>query len=133
MFWLHCALFLVFAFNISGTDSVNLLVISSTAFGILIWFTLVYKVWKLNALELLFIPNLGVLSAATSHVKLSGGSQAAVAYILVGISFVIFVGIVIYHIYMRIKSKEPSRERQGNEKCVQNALICTHSNQCYSH
>ena len=36
----RCALFLVFAFNISGNDSVNLLVISSASFGILVWFPL---------------------------------------------------------------------------------------------
>ena len=105
---IRCALFLVFAFNISGNDSVNLLVISSTAFGIFIWFALsgmVYKCWWLNVLELSFILNLGLLAVATYHVKLSGGSQAAVAYTSVGIAFLTFVGIVTYHIYVRIKSK----------------------------
>ena len=104
----RCALFLVFAFNISGNDSVNLLVISSATFGIFIWFTLsrmVYKCWWLNALELLFTLNLGILTVATYHVKQSGGSQAAVAYTSVSIAFVTFVGIVTYHIYIRIKSK----------------------------
>ena len=103
-----CALFLVFAFNFSGNDSVNLLVVSSTAFGIFIWFGLsgmVYKSWWLNALELSFILNLGILAVATYHVKLSGGSQAAVAYTSVGIAFLTFVGIVTYHIYLQIKSK----------------------------
>ena len=32
----HCALFLVFAFNISGDDSINLLVISLTTSGIFV-------------------------------------------------------------------------------------------------
>ena len=104
----RCALFLVFAFNISGNDSVNLLVISSTILGIFIWFALsgmVYKCWWLNALELSFILNLGILTVATYHVKQSGGSQAAVAYTSVGIAFLTFVGIVTYHIYIQIKSK----------------------------
>ena len=60
---LHCALFLAFAFNISGNDSVNLLVISSTAFGIIVGFALsgmVYKSWYLHALEVSFILNLGI-------------------------------------------------------------------------
>ena len=35
----------------------------------------------------------------------SCGSQAAVAYTSVGIAFLTIVGIFIYHIYMRIKSK----------------------------
>ena len=115
---LRCALFLVFAFNISGDDSVNLLVISSATFGIFVWLTLsgvVYKSWYLNVLELSFILNLGILAIATYHVKLSGGSQAAVAYTSVGIAFVTFVGIVTYHIYLQIKSK------------VQNKL-CHHEN-----
>ena len=104
----RCALFLVFAFNISGNDSVNILAISSATFGILVWFTLsgvVYKSWCLNALEVSFILNLGILAAATYHVTLSGGSQAAVAYTSVGTAFLTFVGIVTYHVYMRIKSK----------------------------
>ena len=104
----RCTLFLVFAFNISGNDSVNLLVISPTAFGIFIWFALsgkIYKIWCLNALELSFIFNLGMLAAATIYVKLSGGSQAAVAFTSVGIVFLIFLAIVTYHTYIQIKSK----------------------------
>ena len=104
----RCALFLVFAFNISGNDSVNLLAISAASFGIFVWFTLssvVYRSWYLNALEVSFILNLGILAAATHHVKLSEGSQGAVTYTSVGTAFLTFVGIVTYHIYIRIKSK----------------------------
>ena len=104
----RCALFLGFAFNISGNDSVNLLLVSSTVIGIAVGFALsgmVYKSWYLNALELSFILNLGVLAVATYHVSQSGGNQAAVAYTSVGIAFLTFVGIITYHIYMRIKSK----------------------------
>ena len=104
----RCALFLVFAFNISGNNSVNLLVMSSATIGIFVWFALcgvVYKSWYLNALEVSFILNLGILAAATYHVKQSGGSQGAVTYTSVSIAFLSFLGIVIYHIYMRIKSK----------------------------
>ena len=118
LLFIRCALFLVFAFNISGNDSVNLLVISSTTSGIFIWFALsgmVYKSWYLNALELSFILNLGILAAATYHVNQSGGSQAAVVYTSVGIAFLTFVGIVTYHISLQIKSK------------VQNVL-CHHEN-----
>ena len=114
----RCALFLFFAFNISGNDSINLLVISSTTSGIFIWFALsgkVYKSWCLNALELSFIFNLGILAAATQHVNQSGGSQAAVAYTSVGIAFLTFVAIIAYHIHLRIKSK------------VQN-ILCHHEN-----
>ena len=105
---LRCALFLVFAFNIRGDSSINLLVISSTNSGILGWFTLsgvVYKSWYLNALEVSFILNLGILAVATYHVSQSGGSQTAVVYASVGIAFLTFLGVVTYHVYMRIKLK----------------------------
>ena len=89
-------------------DSINLLVISSTAVAIPVAFGLagmVYESWYLNALELSFILNLGILAAATYHVNQSGGSQAAVAYISAGIAFLTFVAIVSYHIFQQIKSK----------------------------
>ena len=108
MLLVRCALFLGFAFNVSGNDSTNLLVISSTVIGIIVGFALsgmVYKSWYLNALELSFILNLAILAVATYHVNQSGGSQTAVAYTSVGIAFLTFVGIVTYHIYLRIKSK----------------------------
>ena len=72
---------------------------------------MVYKSWYLNALEVPFILNLGILAAATYHVKLTGGSQAAVAYTSVGIAFLTFVGIVTYHIYLQIKSKVQYKQR----------------------
>ena len=100
---IRCALFFVFAFNSTGDDNINLLVTSLATSGILIWFSLsgtIYKSWHLNALEVSFILNLGTLAVATYHMKLSGGSQAAVAYTSVGIAFLTFVGIVICHIYM---------------------------------
>ena len=104
----RCALFLVFAFNISGDDSVNLLVISSTTSGIFGWLTLsgvVYTSWYLNVLEVSFVLNLSVLAVATYYVKQSGGSQAAVVYTSVGIAFLTFVAIITYHIFMQIKTK----------------------------
>ena len=122
---LRCALFLVFAFNISGDNSINLLVISSTAFGIILGFALsglAYKSWYLNALELSFILNLGMLTVATYHVNHSGGSQAAVVYTSVGIAFLTFVGIILYHIYIRIKSKV-QYIRRGNQ--------LQHGNKCH--
>ena len=118
LLFIRFALFLVFAFNIGGNDSVNLLVISSTTSGIFVWFALsgmVYKSWCLNALELSFILNLGILAVTTIYVKVSGGSQAAVAYTSVGIAFLTFVGIVTYHVYLKIKSKVPN-------------VLCLHEN-----
>ena len=120
---LRCALYLVFAFNVTGDDSINLLIISATAVGTPVTFGLagmVYKSWYLNALELSFILNLGILSAATYHVNQSDGSQAAVAYTSVGIAFLTFVGIVSYHIFWRIKSKMQYIQRGRQLRCRNN-------------
>ena len=119
----RCALFLIFAFNISGDANINLLVISSIAFGIIGWLTfsgVVYKSRYLNAIEVSFILNLGMLAVATFYVTLSGRSQAAVAYTSVGIAFFVFVGIVIYHIYIRVKSKVQYTQRGQQLQCKNN-------------
>ena len=128
---LHCVLFLIFAFNISGNDSINLLVISSTTLGIFVGFALlgkVYKNWYLNALEVSFILNLGMLAAATYHVNQSGGSQAAVAYTSVGIAFLTLVGIITYHIYIRIKSKVQYIQRGKQLQCGNKPHIKSNNN-----
>ena len=132
----RCTLFLVFACNISGNDSVNLLVISSTTSGIFIWFALsgmVYKKWCLNALELSFILNLGILAVAIYHVKVSGGSQSAVVYTSVGIAFLTFVGIVTYHIYLRIEQNILCHGK-CQEKCdVDRPSAWGYYKYCYPH
>ena len=47
----------------------------------------VYKKWYLNIVEISFLLNLTVLAAATYHVKLAGGNQAAVFYLSVSVAF----------------------------------------------
>ena len=131
----QCALFLVFAFNVN--DSTSILFTCLTGFGLFGWLALsgmVYKSWHLNAIEVSFILNLGILAAATYYVKVSGGSQAAVAYISVGIAFLTFVGVVTHHLYMRIKSKVQciahghqlqDKNGKGDEKSENHSEIIT--------
>ena len=62
--------------------------------------------------------------------------QAAVAYTSVGIAFVTFVGIVIYHIYIRIKSKVQYIQRgnqlqHGNNNCHRNNNNDNPGNLCH--
>ena len=104
---LRFILFLIFILNALGEPSINLLSISSAAVGL---FTIgfltekIYKSWYLSILEVSFILNLIILSLATYHVSLAGGSQAAVAYTSLGIAFATFVGIVIYHVYLQLEN-----------------------------
>ena len=118
-------------------DSTSILFTCLTGFGLFGWLALsgmVYKSWHLNAIEVSFILNLGILAAATYYVKVSGGSQAAVAYISVGIAFLTFVGVVTHHLYMRIKSKVQciahghqlqDKNGKGDEKSENHSEIIT--------
>ena len=60
--------------------------------------------WCLNALEGSFALNLIILVGATYHVNLSGGNQLAVGYTSVSIAFITFTGILVYHIFLQLRS-----------------------------
>ena len=101
----RCALFLTFAFNALGNASINLLTITSVTVGLasLAWLqNRLYMKIHNDILEASFILNLCIFSAATYHVREIEGSQDNLAYASVGIVFVIFICIFIYHIFCRI-------------------------------
>ena len=135
---LCCFLFLVSAFNVSGDkNSANLLAISVIVIVSLVVFGLsgrVYKSWCLNALELLFLLNLGVFTAGTYHVSLTAGDQATITYTSVGVAFTTFVGIVAYHAYLRLKPWQPQctlrttkeKDRTCDENIEENGTIEYH-------
>jgi len=107
---IRCVLLLVSAFNISGEkDSVQILVTLSAVVGALAAFGLsgwVYKSSYLNVLEVSFLLNLSILTASTYHLRLQvSGNQAAVTHISVGIAFLTFLGIIMYHINLKMKWK----------------------------
>jgi len=99
-----CALLLVFAFNTQADPSVNLLAISSVAFGLMLmtrYTGAVYRKLYVDILEASFIFNLGVFAVATYYVKLAvvPVSQAVVAYTPVSVVFATFIGLLLYNIY----------------------------------
>ena len=97
-------LFVIFAFNILGDPSINLLCITTASLGITIVTRMTGQIYKklwLEVLEASFILNLGILSAATYHVSLARGSQEALSYLSVSIALVTFLGITLYHIYLQ--------------------------------
>ena len=101
----RCALFLTFAFNSLGNASGNLLAIVSVTAGLLIlsWLRVnIYESLFNDFLEAAFLLNLCILAAGTYHVKEIGGNQAALAYTSVGIAFVLFICILLYHMYLRL-------------------------------
>ena len=116
MLCLRCALFLVFAFNTQADPSLNLLAISSVAFGLTVvkqYTGVVYKKLHIDILEVSFIVNLGILAIATYYVKLAGAvSQAAVSYTSVSVAFTTFVGVLLYHTYQQAWPKLQQRIHQ---------------------
>ena len=102
----RCVLFLIFAVNILGDPSVNLLAISSVTMGLMVmsrFFGQIYKNWYLDMWETSFILNLGILAAGTYHVQLAGGNQHALVHTSVGFTLLQFIGILIYHSWLQIK------------------------------
>ena len=103
----------VFAVNVLGDNSENLLAISAASFGLLVWPWMignVYKNWKLGALNASYILNLGIFAVATNYVHQAGGNQAVVTYISTGIAFVTFFATVLGHLYFQIKGSALSKK-----------------------
>ena len=101
----RCILFLIFAVNSLqvGDNHFDLLFTTTVTACLagLAWIQNgVYEKVHNNILEASFILNLCIFSAATFHVKETGGNQAALAYTSVGIAFATFVLIFLYHVYL---------------------------------
>ena len=98
-------LFLVFAFNVNGDSSVNILAITVCLIGLqsIIFQFNIYKAWYLNILEASFIINLLLLAIGTYYVEISEGNQSALTYTSVSVAFATFSGIVVYHSCLQIK------------------------------
>ena len=98
-------LFMTFAINATGSDSVNLLAISSVAAALLAMKGRVYTQYYNDILESFFILNLCVLSVATFYLKDKGGqTQLVLSSLSVGTTFVTFICLLFFHIYLRFKS-----------------------------
>ena len=105
------ALLLTIAINAVGSDSVNILVIASVTAGLLFIKRRVYENNYIDLLESSFIFNLCVLSIATFYLKgKSPQSQYAVSSASIAISFMTFVGILLFHIYLQVKSTSVWRD-----------------------
>ena len=105
---LRCVLFLVFASNSLGDPSTNLLAIATVTLATLMFTRLlkerVYKSWWVDALEALFLLNLGILSAGTFYTMSTGGDQLTLAHISVGTSLVLFAIILMFHLKKQVMS-----------------------------
>ena len=105
--FVRCALFLTFALNTLGSANLNLVVITSVTAGLMgiAWLRgRVYLKLYNDILEVCMILNLCIFAAATYHVVETKGHQAGLAYASVGLVFVTFIGVVIFHAYLQLKN-----------------------------
>ena len=118
-------LLLTIAINV-GSDSVNILVIASVTAGLLFIKRRVYENNYIDLLESSFIFNLCVLSIATFYLKgKSPQSQYGVSSTSIAISFMTFIGILIFHIYLQLKSTSVWRDCFHSIRCLLRKCIPT--------
>ena len=100
-------LFLVFSANVFGDPAVNLLAIIAMVICICIHRMLVSGVYKrqyLNAIEYSFLVSIIILSSSALYTtRNNDGKQDIAAYISAGIAFVMFIAIILYHLWVAIK------------------------------
>jgi len=63
-----------------------------------------YKKWYLSLLENSFILNLGILALSILYARSVNADEIAIVYASVGIAFIQFIGMVIFHAYIRLKT-----------------------------
>ena len=100
-------LFLTFAINANGSESINILAVSSVSLALLAIQKRVYERWWKDLLESSFILNLGIFSVATFYLKEESEDvdhQFILSSISVGIAFITFIGISLFHISLVLKS-----------------------------
>ena len=64
-----------------------------------------YKKGYLSLLESSFILNLGILTLSILYARLANVRETAIVYTSVGIAFIQFIGMVLFHAYLRLKTK----------------------------
>ena len=94
-----------FSLNRSNKPTVNLFLTTVVVSTLLIWLHFtgwVYKSFLNNCLELFFLFNLSLTSVAALFDLSDGSSTPTVIYTSTGISFALFIGIILYHTLRRL-------------------------------
>ena len=101
------SLFLVFSLNIIGNPMINLLAVCVFASCLLAHLSIIggiYKQWWLNLIETAFILNLLILSAVSLYQINTGVPVKPITYTSTIIALVMFLGIILYHILLKVIS-----------------------------
>jgi hypothetical protein len=115
-------LFITFAVNAVGSDSFNILAISSVTTALLAIKGRVYENRYIDALESSFLLNLSIFSVATFYIRendLGNASQKFLSGLSVGVAFVTFLGILLFHVFHQLKRMKVWKEEtcfKANER-----------------
>jgi hypothetical protein len=101
-------LFLTFAINTFGSNSINILAVSIVSAALLAFKRRVYENWVKDILESSFILNLCIFSVVTFYLDEEFNeniiSQHKPSFISIGVAFTTFIGVLLYHISLVLKS-----------------------------
>ena len=106
------ALLLVLTLTYTGTPSACLLALVIVITLLLVLLAFIGRVYKnhfLSALECSFLVNLQVLGASVLFAELTGTSKDIVVCVSIGVVFVQFIGIILFHILQILKKKYKKR------------------------
>ena len=120
-------LFVFLASFFAIEDNANLLLISITSLSLPVLTSFTVRLYKWiygNFLEKLYFLNLGVLGIGTLYIRLVSGNQEALVSNSVGIAFLEFCGIVIFHSYqfVIVPIRKWYDKMRANHRCIDNAV-----------
>ena len=99
-------LYFVYAVNVLGNGNIDLLATCIAVAALSVWmavFEQPYKSRLLGGIEALFLLNVLILFVSTLYIRSAQGSQAALSYTSTILSLTVFVAILLFHGYLRIK------------------------------
>ena len=120
-------LFVFFASFFAIENNINLLLISVTSLAIPIYTSFTKRLYKktyATILENVCFLNLGMLGIGTYHIRVVGGNQGALVTTSVGIAFLEFCVITIFHCYqfVIIPIRQCYANVRANDRCIDNAV-----------
>ena len=124
MLLMRVLLLVIHAVNPNNAPRVNLFAIVVSTFALVTYTATVDKVyekWYLNLLENSFLFNLGILALGALYTNGIGKSHTAVVHTLMGIAFLQFVGIIIFHGFCSIKNSRVWLEYRSSRRCTNRA------------
>ena len=107
-------LIVLFTINIAGSIEFDLLVILVVS-SVLAWAhsNPICKKWPYNYLEALYHLQLVIFAASMLYVRCNHGNTVVVTYTSIGMSLVVFLAVIGYHIVCRIASFKDAINRYG--------------------